>query len=199
MSSIPYSSGKNKTMDFWMTVSSTWIDKEEHTAEIKRVLSEIKERELERETGARLMFVGSENDDTDFIGMVEMVGATVVVDDHCTGTRYFWNETPEMEDKIKAIAKRYVERPACPAKDHVVRTRFPHIKKLADDYNVDGVILIQQKFCDPHEADIPPLRAYLEENGYPCLFLEFDVTVPMGQFRIRVEAFLEMLMEEDLF
>ena len=31
------------------------------------------------------------------------------------------------------------------------------------------------------------------------ILLEFDVTVPLGQFRIRVEAFLEMLMQEDLF
>jgi len=31
------------------------------------------------------------------------------------------------------------------------------------------------------------------------LFLEFDVTVPIGQFKVRVEAFLEMLHEDDLF
>ena len=39
----------------------------------------------------------------------------------------------------------------------------------------------------------------LEENGIKTLFLEFDVTVPVGQFQTRVEAFLEMLGEEDLF
>lgn len=183
----------------WVTVSSTWIDKEEHTAELRRVMEQLPNRELSRECGARLMFVGSENDDTEFIGMVEKVGATVVVDDHCTGTRYFWNETPELANRIEALAKRYVERPPCPAKDHVARKRFPHILELAKDFNAQGVILIQQKFCDPHEADMVPLRAYLEENGFPCLFLEFDVTVPLGPFRIRVEAFLEMVGEEDLF
>lgn len=183
----------------WVTVSSMWIDKEEHTAELKRVLAELDSRTVERETGARLMFVGSENDDTDFIRMVESVGATVVVDDHCTGTRYFWNETPIMDDRMEALSKRYVERPACPAKDHVARTRFPHILQLARDFDAQGVILIQQKFCDPHEADMVPLRSYLEENGLPCLFLEFDVTVPLGPFRIRTEAFLEMIGEEDLF
>lgn len=184
----------------WVTVSSTWIDKEEHTAEVKKVLAQLPSRELDRSSNpTRLMFVGSENDDVEFIRMVESVGATVVVDDHCTGTRYFWNETPTLPDRIEAVAKRYVERPACPAKDHVEHTRFPHILKLAQDFSADGVILIQQKFCDPHEADMVPLRSFLEENGYPCLFLEFDVTVPMGQFRIRTEAFLEMLTEDDLF
>ena len=35
--------------------------------------------------------------------------------------------------------------------------------------------------------------------GIKTLFLELDVTVPVGQFKIRTEAFLEMLAEDDLF
>jgi benzoyl-CoA reductase/2-hydroxyglutaryl-CoA dehydratase subunit BcrC/BadD/HgdB len=35
--------------------------------------------------------------------------------------------------------------------------------------------------------------------GVRTLFLEFDVTLPAGQFRTRVEAFLEMLQGEELF
>ena len=42
-------------------------------------------------------------------------------------------------------------------------------------------------------------RETLEESGVPTLFLEFDVTVPLGQFRVRVEAFLEMISADDLF
>ena len=70
---------------------------------------------------------------------------------------------------------------------------------LAKEWDVKGVILIQQKFCDPHELDIPALKKALEQVGIPSLFLEFDVTVPLGQFRIRVEAFLEMLSQDDIF
>jgi benzoyl-CoA reductase subunit C len=70
---------------------------------------------------------------------------------------------------------------------------------MAKDHNVEGAIVIQQKFCDPHECDIPAIRKALEENDIPTLFLEFDVTVPIGQFKIRVEAFLETLGMEDLF
>jgi benzoyl-CoA reductase subunit C len=71
--------------------------------------------------------------------------------------------------------------------------------QLAKDYNVQGAILLQQKFCDPHELDIPALRKSFQEADIPTLFLELDVTVPVGQFKIRSEAFLEMLREEDLF
>ena len=183
----------------YMTVSATWVDKEEHSAAIAEVLEKLPDRQLDREVGARLLIVGSEDDDTAFIEMVESVGATVVVDDHCTGTRYFWNKVQPNGDRLLAIADRYVQRPPCPTKDWEERWRFPHILKLCEDFKVQGAIVIQQKFCDPHECDIMPLRQTLEDNGIPTLFLEFDVTVPLGQFRVRVEAFLEMIGTEDLF
>ncbi len=182
-----------------MVASSFFVDKKDHNAELKRILPELRSRNLERETGARLMLVGSENDDTEFVKLVESVGATVVTDDHCTGSRYFWNFTESNGDILQDIANRYIDRPPCPTKDWEERKRFPHVLQLAKDFKADGVILIQQKFCDPHECDIPILKNYLNENGYPSLFLEFDVTVPLGQMRIRVEAFLEILGEEELF
>ncbi|GAG93792.1 unnamed protein product, partial [marine sediment metagenome] len=86
-----------------------------------------------------------------------------------------------------------------PSKDWMDRSRIDHIIKLAKDYDVKGAIVIQQKFCDPHELDIPAITKELNNAHIKTLFLEFDVTVPIGQFKIRVEAFLEILQEEDLF
>jgi benzoyl-CoA reductase subunit C len=182
-----------------MVASSFFVDKKDHNAELKRILPQLKSRQLERQTGSRIMIVGSEDDDTEFVRMVESVGATIVSDDHCTGSRYFWNLTEFNGDIMQAIANRYIDRPPCPSKDWEERRRFPHVLQMTRDFNVDGVILIQQKFCDPHECDIPVLKQYLNDNGVPTLFLEFDVTVPLGPMRIRVEAFLEMLGEEELF
>jgi benzoyl-CoA reductase subunit C len=182
-----------------MVASSFMVDKKDHNAELKRILPELEGRGFERDPGARLMIVGSEDDDTEFVKMVESVGATIVADDHCTGSRYFWNLTDHTGDIMGDIANRYIDRPACPTKDWEERRRFDHILQLARDFNVDGAILIQQKFCDPHECDMPPLRQFLESHDIPCLSLEFDVTVPLGPMRIRVEAFLEMVGEEELF
>lgn len=183
----------------WMTVSSMWVDKREHSAEIRRVLTMLPDRDLKKETGARLMIIGSENDDIPFIEMVEKLNATVVVDEHCTGTRYFWNLVEPHHDPLTAITERYIRRPACPVKDWEERRRFDHILTLAREFDVQGAIIIQQKFCDPHECDMVPLRELLDRNGIPNLMLEFDATTPLGPFRIRVEAFLEMIGQEELF
>jgi benzoyl-CoA reductase subunit C len=182
-----------------LVVSSQMTDKREHTKALYEVLDKLPTRVIERDPGIRLMMVSSENDDLEFVSMVESQGATIVIDDHCTGSRYFWNEVTPNGDRLSAIADRYVDRVPCPSKDWPKLTRFDHILQLARDYNVQGVLLLQQKFCDPHESDMPPLEQFLKENGFPSLFLELAVTMPAGQFQVRVEAFLEMLREEDLF
>jgi benzoyl-CoA reductase subunit C len=166
---------------------------------VERIWADLPQRGNGREPGVRLMIVGSEDDDIEFIHMVESCGATFVVDEHCTGTRYFWNQVEPREDRLEAIAARYIDRVPCPTKDWEERSRVPHILQLAKEWNVAGAIVMQQKFCDPHELDTPAIRKALEGNGIKTLFLEFDVTVPVGQFKVRVEAFLEMFGEEDLF
>jgi benzoyl-CoA reductase subunit C len=176
-------------------------DKREHSQLLEQVLGELKTRTAPaRASGTRLLLVGSEDDDLEFVRMIESVGGTIVTDDHCTGTRYFWNNVHRNGNTpLEAIADRYCDRPPCPSKDWEERSRVPHVLALARDWNCKGAIVVQQKFCDPHEIDIPAIRKALEAAGVPVLVLELDVTVPVGQFKIRVEAFLEMLQVDELF
>ena len=182
-----------------MVVSSQMVDKQEHNKALEELLEKLPSRSLD-EPGERLMILGSEDDDTEFIAMVEDLGSRIVIDEHCTGTRYFYEEVKTNGDALASIAERYVKRVPCPSKDWPERTRLDHIVKLAKEYNVQGAIVMQMKFCDPHELDTPAIKEALENDvGIPTIFLEFDVTVPIGQFKTRVEAFLEILREEDLF
>ena len=181
-----------------VVLSSQLSDKEEHTRVVEELLRELPERKLDREVGTRLAIVGSENDDRDFMRLVEQemeLPATFVIDDHCTGSRYFWNEVVPREDRLAAVAARYIDRPPCPSKDWPQRRRFPYLLSLVKEYDVQGAILMQQKFCDPHEFDIPALKNLFEDNDIPTCFLEFDVTVPAGQFQTRLEAFIETLTD----
>ena len=182
-----------------VVLSSQMVDKQDHNAALESLLARLAQREMKRSTGTRLIILGSENDDIEFIRMVESCDATFVTDDHCTGTRYFWNNVEPDGSQLGRIAERYIERVPCPSKDWPERTRVAHVLELAKAYDVQGAIVMQQKFCDPHEIDIPALIKALNGAGIKTLFLEFDVTVPIGQFKVRVEAFLEMLQEEDLF
>jgi len=184
----------------YLSLTEQWIDKREHNRVLKDVLEkELPTRDLRLGDQIRLMILGSEDDDTEFVTMVESLEAKFVIDDHCSGTRSFWNEVIPAEDRLAAIAARYVDRPPSPAKDWPLRRRLDHLLKLAKDWRAQGAIIIQQKFCDPQELDILALRQALDGVGVPSLFLELDVAVPVSQVKIRVEAFLEMLRPEDLF
>ena len=184
----------------YMVVASQMADKVEFNRILEdTITSELPGRKSKDDPGIRLMMIGSENDDVKFIEMVESLDASFVVDDHCTGSRYFWNVTEGDGDPLTVIADRYIKRPPCPIKDFPARNRMSHLIGLAKDWNVAGVIFIQQKFCDPHELDKVAIMKGLKTAGFPTLFLEFDVTVPIGPLRIRAEAFLETLGSEDLF
>jgi benzoyl-CoA reductase subunit C len=183
-----------------MVLASQLSDKEEFNGILADIIkNELPGRKAKVAPGVRLMMVGSENDDVKFIEMVESLGAIIVIDDHCTGSRYFWNATEPAGDALTRIANRYLTRPPCPIKDFPARRRTAHLIGLAREWQAAGVIEIQQKFCDPHELDKVALSQALEAAGFPTLYLESDVTMPVGPFRIRIEAFLEILSSEDLF
>ncbi|MFX0178933.1 MAG: benzoyl-CoA reductase, bzd-type, subunit N [Candidatus Hodarchaeota archaeon] len=182
-----------------MVVSSQMTDKREHNKALEGLLQNLPSRTL-NEPGERLMILGSEDDDTEFVAMVEDLGARFVIDEHCTGTRYFNTEVNTNGNPLVSIAERYVKRTPCPSKDWPQRTRLETILQLAKEYDVQGAIIMQMKFCDPHELDTVAIKEALENDlNIQTLFLEFDVTVPVGQFKTRVEAFLEIIREEDLF
>jgi benzoyl-CoA reductase subunit C len=181
-----------------LVMSSQFVDKDEQNQVLKGLLEELPTRKLDRETGTRLMIAGSVNDDLRFMRMVEeelSLPATFVIEETCTGLRYFFNDVTPQEDRLMAISIRYNYRPRCPHKDWPRRTRFPYIQYLLKEYSVEAVILEAQKFCHPHQTDNAPLSKLLRDQGIPVLSLEFDVTLPYGQFSTRVEAMLESVSE----
>ncbi|MFX1243128.1 MAG: 2-hydroxyacyl-CoA dehydratase, partial [Promethearchaeota archaeon] len=100
----------------YMVVSSQMVDKREHNKALEELLEKLPSRTL-NEPGERLMILGSEDDDTEFVAMVEDLGARFVIDDHCTGTRYFNTIVNTNGDPLTSIAERYVNRVPCPSKD----------------------------------------------------------------------------------
>jgi benzoyl-CoA reductase subunit C len=54
------------------------------------------------------MIVGSESDEMAFISMIEekiALPATIVIDDHWTGSRYFWNEVMIEQRTLVALMR----------------------------------------------------------------------------------------------
>ncbi|MFC1533872.1 2-hydroxyacyl-CoA dehydratase subunit D [Thermodesulfobacteriota bacterium] len=176
-----------------MALAGMVIDKETHNRLLEDALKELSQRKGSGSKGTRLMLLGSVNNDIELIRLIDSLDARVVIDDYCTGNRYYQNEVLPEEDRLAALAGRMISKPPCPLKDLPERRRPQHFSRLIDDYKVQGVIYTIQRMCDSHGLDYPVIEPYMEEKGIPILKLELDYSVPVGQFRTRIEAFLEMI------
>ncbi|MDY6856677.1 MAG: 2-hydroxyacyl-CoA dehydratase [Thermodesulfobacteriota bacterium] len=176
-----------------IVLSSMFMDKKEHNALLREVKKRLPGRGDRAASGPRLMIAGGEIHNPEVLRIIEESGANIVIDELCMGTRYFWNMVPSEDDRLCAIATRYLEKPSCPLKDGLSRSRLNYIARLIEDYRVQGAFLFYEKFCDPHEFDIPHMEELFKKKDIPNYFIELDVTLPAGQIRTRAEAFLEML------
>lgn len=128
--------------------------------------------------------------------IIETAGAAVVVEESCTGTRYFENLVDEtattLEGQVRALAERYMKTNcACFTPNP---GRVEDIERLAAEYKVDGIIDTNLQFCNLYSSESFLVKKALAEKGLPMMHVETDYSEQdYEQLRTRIEAFLEML------
>ncbi len=168
---------------------------------LRETLEEIKTREPDdKKARCRLVVVGSEIDDPEFSSLVENCGATIVADRYCFGSlpgrlRVDIDETKE--DLVEEIAKHYLNSNQCPRfmNREKVEGRKEYVRDLVHEFNADGVIYEQLKFCEYWGYE-RALASYImtEEYGIPSIAIDRQYTASgTGQLRTRVQAFIESL------
>ena len=144
----------------------------------------------------RLLMVGSEVDDVALVRLIEDCGATVVMDDLCTGSRSFWKDVDASRGVMNGLAESYLGGITCPCtyRSGKAPERFAYLADYIRDWGIDGVLLYAIRFCDTYQLDVPEIKAYVESMGLPVLYLEDDyILPPSGQWKTRIEAFLETI------
>ncbi len=179
----------------YLCCSQFLMDANQWLEEANKFKEEIKLREEKNIGRKRIMIIGNESPEIEFLNMVEDVeNAVVVIEDSCITTRYFWEETEEnYNDPLNSIAKRYVLRSPCPSKDWPNRNRTKRILEFAKDFFTDGVILLRQRNCTPHGQDHPFIKRALEKAGYPVCVIDLEPDTPVDIFEEEIEDFLENL------
>lgn len=128
--------------------------------------------------------------------IIETSGGAVVCEEMCTGARYFENLVDEtqtdLDGQIDALANRYMGiNCACFTPN---RARIDDIIRYSKEYNVDGVIDVNLKFCSTYDVEGFLVERELKKAGIPVLGIETDYTdSDAQQMRTRVSAFIEML------
>ncbi len=168
---------------------------------LEETLEELKTREPDpvNPFRARVVVVGSEVDDIDFIKLVETSGAFVCADRFCYGS--LPGRDPivlnDEEDALTQICRIYMERGQCPRYMNTQKMdeRRAYVNEIAKEYGADGIIYEQMKFCDPWAYE-KMLGSHIlrEEYGYPVLAVDRPYAIASsGQMRTRVQAFVESI------
>jgi benzoyl-CoA reductase/2-hydroxyglutaryl-CoA dehydratase subunit BcrC/BadD/HgdB len=128
--------------------------------------------------------------------LIEQAGGVVVVDETCTGTRYFENlvETTSTNviDMTQALADRYFKiKCSCFTPN---TERIADVQKKIEEYKVDGVVQYILQYCHTYNIEAMRVEGALKTKGIPSLKIVTDYSEEdTGQLRTRIEAFMETL------
>lgn len=128
--------------------------------------------------------------------LIERSGAAIVIDETCTGTRYFdnlvENGKKNLDEQLLALAERYMKiNCACFSPNN---ERLESIEKTIDAYKVDGVVQYILQYCHGYNVEAIRVASILKKRNMPNIKIETDYSEEdIGQLRTRVDAFLEQL------
>ena len=168
---------------------------------LRETLEELKHREPDEKPAfrAKVAMVGSEIDDPSLTKLIEDCGALVVSDRYCFGSTP-GREVIELNDDEPAldqVCRHYMEVSECARyiSDEKVAQRRQTADRLAREYNADGIIYEQMKFCDYWGFE-RALASHImsTEMGWPVLSIDRPYNArSSGQLRTRFQAFVESL------
>ena len=166
---------------------------------LRETLEELKTREPDAKPNYKIkvLLAGSENDDPDFIKLIESCGALVVADRYCYGSLEARNHIniEEGDDPLTAVAKHYLLTSQCARfmEQREMRHRKKVIADYATDYKADGIIVESNKFCEYWSFERMIDTIVLPRDfGYPVCSIEKEyINTASGQLRTRFQAFVE--------
>ena len=174
-----------------MNICCETLPVENFLAELRAYVETIKDKERGSEGKLKILISGSVISDTSLVDFIEEVGGDIVADDACMGLRTLRDAIPG-GDPLQSLAGYYLSRPRCASRADFPSRKEYLLETLAN-FDIDAVIFIHQKFCDPHLSDHPFLKNILDGAGIPHMQLELEGDGFTGQVRTRIESFFEML------
>ena len=169
---------------------------------LEETLEELKTREPDAKNPWRckVLLVGSEVDDSGLVKLIEEQGAHVACDCFCFGSYPGRTEIVlnDEEDALTQVCRHYIQNCQCPRmmNQEKVYGRKQYVADLAKEYDVDGIIYQQVKFCDPWAYErVLGSHMLQEDYGYPVLSVDrpYNIASSSGQMRTRVQAFVESI------
>ena len=140
------------------------------------------------------MIVGPLVDNYMLLEQIEQLGAYIVYDDITNGARYCDMDVVIQGDLYENIARRYLLSGPSPTLNSNNPADDESFRKLICDLDLQGVIFINQKFCEPHVHNYLSRIETLKQMKINFLMLEVehDRLAVSQRDLLRIESFIEV-------
>ncbi|MBQ0017799.1 MAG: 2-hydroxyacyl-CoA dehydratase [Clostridiales bacterium] len=173
--------------------SAFFMTKEEHTALVEELISEIEKNE---KTAAELPVVvsGILTDAPALNEIFDGLGFSIVADDVAAQSRQYRTDVPAGDDAMYALAEKFAAMDNCSVLYNQEKPRVDWIVETAKAREAKGVIIVMTKFCDPEEFDYVMIKKACEKAGIPVTQVEIDRQMTrFEQVRTNLETFKDLL------
>lgn len=129
------------------------------------------------------------------VDLLDELGFTVVGDDMVVGSRSILDGKSHAGfGPLDEIVYRFFSLPLYPGYHREPRAALDDFLTRVRESKAKGVLFLNPKFCEAAWFDTPDFQKALEKEGIPSLVLEGSTRgVSIGQLRVRLEAFREIL------
>ena len=179
-----------------VTVASTAMPVDRYNELLRALLDELPQVAATSDYRARLVILGGELDDPEYLKVIEEQGGLIVGDALCFGSRILWKDVPEeLDDPLTALAQYYVaDRPSCARVFSEYETRAEYVRDMIRNFKADGAIFERMMFCETWGFEQYSMINDFKEWDIPLLCLDREYILSgVGQLRTRIQAFLETM------
>lgn len=178
------------------------LDYDTSIAALEKIYEKLKEAAGVHAEGApRILMMGRAVALGDYMvpSIIESAGGQIVSEFLDEAIRPFNYDICTDCDVVDAyVDAMYIEKPPLTIFQPAWDTRFEHLKKLVEDYKIDGILWYQLAFDEIYDMEFTVLRKRLSDMGIPVMKLESSYEYSreaMAPLTTRLESFVESIKE----
>ena len=170
------------------------LERDEYNTMLRQIIDEAPQNHRNNKNLKRIMIMGPLTDNYALLNKIERFGAIIVDDDITNGSRYCSRDVETTGDLYENIARRYLFADPSPTLNSSIKTDEPTFRRRIDELDLQGVIYINQKFCEPHVHNYLAKLEILKHSGINVLMLEIEHAGIDTSERdlLRIESFIEI-------
>jgi benzoyl-CoA reductase subunit C len=170
------------------------MERDEYNLILRQIIDEALKNHRSDKNLKRIMIMGPLTDNYILLEKIERFGAIIVDDDITNGSRYCSRDVETSGDLYENIARRYLFADPSPTLNSSIKTDEQAFRRRIDGLDLQGVIYINQKFCEPHVHNYLSKLEILKQSGINVLMLEIEHAGLEGSERdlLRIESFIEI-------